>query len=166
MTEHAAPVTVFLSLLWLASLPALPRAQGATEPTLPAPSAPVRLNRAFFEGELVATDSLFKEQLVPEWVYRAPSGPAPEPGAIADFRDRDQCATFEEWGELTLCLTITPDLASVELTPTRVRLEIPGCDAVPLERALRTEQGIFLRFSSEHCREAPLHELSLTRQVS
>ncbi|HUP58531.1 MAG TPA: hypothetical protein VM598_13825 [Bdellovibrionota bacterium] len=57
------------------------------------------------------------------WVEGEPIGEPPGPDAIADFRDRPGCAELVSSSGLALCLTVVPDLSSIEVSRTKAVLQ-------------------------------------------
>lgn len=97
-------------------------------------NSPVRLSRTFFERSLAASvrvmrsdlpGVLLDEQGSADWSETAPTQPPLEPGALADFRDRQGCAGLRTAAGLSLCFTITPDLSSVDLSPSKLSVQDP-----------------------------------------
>ena len=83
---------------------------------------PIRISRAFFRNSLVgeiaiesskytAFKTTNKSPVV--WVEHSPTGPEPQPGALADFRDRLGCAYFVEAGSLAVCFNMMGDVFSL-----------------------------------------------------
>jgi hypothetical protein len=61
------------------------------------------------------------------WNELAPTSPAPQPGAIADFRDYQGCAGYEQTG-VELCFTLGGDVSSVDLKAEKI--EVKGLSQV------------------------------------
>jgi hypothetical protein len=92
----------------------------------------VRVSRSYFDQalstEAVMTDRDGKRVRLSRrsravWSERAPPGPAPQPGYLADFRDRLGCVAFSEDDSVRLCVWVSPDVSTVQLKKSKIQVE-------------------------------------------
>ncbi|MBC7690140.1 MAG: hypothetical protein H7222_00070 [Methylotenera sp.] len=111
------------------------------------PHIPLRIGREFFERQLQAQVNVTNAEVQSSkgsvispiiWEEGAPAGPAPQPGAIADFRDRPGCAKLSEQGSMQVCFVVVPDVSSLDVTAEKVTLQgyesvaaTKGCQGAP-----------------------------------
>jgi hypothetical protein len=107
---------------------------GASSGVVPSPVAeaqgssamPIRISRTFFEGELtgrlelhegwdVGGALLSSETSDLSYDESSPLGDPPQPGALADYRNRDGCLRFEDASEVELCFVVQADVSDVGL---------------------------------------------------
>ncbi len=144
---------------------------------------PLRISRVFFANTLQANIKLSESsgntaRTVPsniDWYEGEPRGPAPQPGYIADFRDRPGCVVLKgissSSGSSEICFNIVPDVDSVDITSEKVQFRFasdnldPSCDpntqAVQLKNAEKvSEHQLLLHF------ELPANSQCAVKQVS
>ncbi|OFZ18103.1 MAG: hypothetical protein A2X94_13950 [Bdellovibrionales bacterium GWB1_55_8] len=89
---------------------------------------PTRVSRAIFdqkvEGKVtlrpIGSDPVELPSRV-AWVEYPTTLPAPEVEPLADFRDYQACAAFEELGEASLCFDVAPDVSTLDLSARKMR---------------------------------------------
>lgn len=92
---------------------------------------PVRVSRAFFQDKVrsgsitaVSNDSqpLLEVKSPIEWNEEPTTQPAPEPGALADFRDHTGCAYYQNTQDTAVCFTMMGDVFSLGLNEKETQI--------------------------------------------
>jgi hypothetical protein len=143
-----------------------------------APHIPLRIGREFFERDVEAqvsvtpADSTEGNSIVSDisWEEGAPIGPAPGPGALADFRDRPGCARLTEQSSVQVCFVVVPDVSSLDVTAQKVSLKgfesiSTGCAGAPKAikfiEGRKEENALSLYFQADYGAECSLQMITV-----
>jgi hypothetical protein len=132
---------------------------------------PLRLSRAFFEHAIEGKFELKDEQGAAlgqgaskiSWSELEPEGPAPRPGHLADFRDRQGCAEYTDSQGFKVCFTVVPDISSVDLMDDK--MSVQGVKNI-LEKTMSPECASSFEVPRLVKADRSLRELQLSYQAN
>jgi hypothetical protein len=145
------------------------------------PFMPVRISREFFENNVTASVSLsdaagnvrFNETSATSFQVGEPSGPAPGPDALADYRDRPGCSQMQSSAleGVSVCFVVVPDVSSVDVSGDKVSIQgsdrllsHAGCapgTRLDFQKATRSAAGVSMQYTAS-CEQPVLLQISLS----